>query len=129
MFIFQFFNDKIYNVFFDIIVSFIVQKLKNKHLLQKYTNWESWGTSHFDRTRGDKNQIFPASEDTEPKPEEPIPQKNNERRLSGFSRLSSYTPAMSIAKSSLSSDSNSDSPKTVKKFQKAYAGKKVIKEY
>ena len=34
-----------------------------------------------------------------------------------------------IAKSSLSSDSNSDSPKTVKKFQKAYAGKKVIKEY
>ena len=69
------------------------------------------------------------SEDTEPKPEEPIPQKNNERRLSGFSRLSSYTPAMSIAKSSLSSDSNSDSPKTVKKFQKAYAGKKVIKKY
>ena len=69
------------------------------------------------------------SEDTEPKPEGPIPQKNNERRLSGFSRLSSYTPAMSIAKSSLSSDSNSDSPKTVKKFQKAYAGKNIIKEY
>ena len=65
------------------------------------------------------------SEDTETKPEEPIPQKNNERRLSGFSRLSSYTPAMSIAKSSLSSDSNSDSPKTVKKFQKAYAGKRT----
>ena len=40
MFIFQFLNDKIYNyVLFDIIVDFIIQKLKNKHTsLKKYTN-------------------------------------------------------------------------------------------
>ena len=44
------------NVLFDIIVHSIIQKLKNKH---KYTNWESWGISHFDITRGEKKQIFP----------------------------------------------------------------------
>ena len=40
VFTFQFLNDKIYNyVFFDIIVSFIIQKLKNKHTFpKKYTN-------------------------------------------------------------------------------------------
>ena len=43
-----------------IIVHFIIQKLKNEHtFLKKYTNWESWGISHFDRTRVEKNQIFP----------------------------------------------------------------------
>ena len=35
---------------------FIIQKLKNKHI---FLNWGSWGTSHFDKTRWDKNQIFP----------------------------------------------------------------------
>ena len=37
---FQFFNDKIHNhVFFDIIVNFIIQKLKSKRIsLKKYTN-------------------------------------------------------------------------------------------
>ena len=59
-FIFQFFNNKMHSyVLFDIIVHFNIQKLKNKHtFLKKYTNWESWGSSYFDRTRGDKNQIF-----------------------------------------------------------------------
>jgi hypothetical protein len=43
----------------NITVHFIIQKLKNKHtFLKKYTNWESWGSSYFDRTRGDKNKIF-----------------------------------------------------------------------
>ena len=43
---------------FDIIVHFIIQKLKNKPtFLKKYTN-EKAKFSHFDRTRGDKNQIF-----------------------------------------------------------------------
>ena len=38
---FKFLSDKIYNyVLFDIIVNFIIQKLKNKHIfLKKYTNW------------------------------------------------------------------------------------------
>ena len=40
VFIFQFLNDKTYNyVLFNIIVDFIIQKLKNKHtFLKKYTN-------------------------------------------------------------------------------------------
>ena len=40
VFIFQLLNDKIhYYVLFDIIVNFIIQKLKNKHaFLKKYTN-------------------------------------------------------------------------------------------
>ena len=43
-----------------ITVHSIIQKLKNKHTsLKKYTNWESWGISHFDITRGEKKQIFP----------------------------------------------------------------------
>ena len=43
-----------------ITVHFIIQKLKNKHIfLKKYTNWESWGISQFDKTRGEKNQKFP----------------------------------------------------------------------
>ena len=38
VFTFQFLNDKI--MFFDIIVNFIIQKLKSKHAsLTKYTNW------------------------------------------------------------------------------------------
>ena len=40
MFIFQFLDDKIHSyVLFDIIVNFIIQKLKNKHTLpKKYKN-------------------------------------------------------------------------------------------
>ena len=57
MFIFQFFNDKTLSyVLFDIIVHFIIQKLKNKHTFFKTEKAKS---SHFDRTRGNKNQIFP----------------------------------------------------------------------
>ena len=43
VFIFQFLNDKMHNyVKQNIIINFIIQKLKNKHtLLKKYTNWES----------------------------------------------------------------------------------------
>ena len=41
--------------------------------------------------------------------EDPVPPTNQGRRPSAFSRLSSYTSAMSTTKSSLSSDSNSDS--------------------
>ena len=39
-FTFQFLNDKIHNyVFFDVIVNFIIQKLKSKYTsLKKYTN-------------------------------------------------------------------------------------------
>ena len=36
VFIFQFLNDKMHNyVLFDIIVHFIIEKLKNKHILKK----------------------------------------------------------------------------------------------
>ena len=43
----------------NIIVNFIIQKLKNKHtFLKKYKKPEKAKFSHFDRTRGDKNQIF-----------------------------------------------------------------------
>ena len=50
-------NDKIHNyVLFAIIVHFNIQKLKNK---QTFIQTEKAKSSHFDRTRGDKNQIFP----------------------------------------------------------------------
>jgi hypothetical protein len=54
----QFWNDKIHNyVLFAIIVHFnIHQNLKNK---QTFIQTEKAKSSHFDRTRGDKNQIFP----------------------------------------------------------------------
>ena len=47
VFIFHFLIDKIHSYFvFDIIVHFIIKKLKNKHIfLKKCINWESWGTS------------------------------------------------------------------------------------
>ena len=46
-FIFQFLNNKMYRyILFDINVHFFIQKLKNKYnFIQKYTNWESWGSS------------------------------------------------------------------------------------
>ena len=54
---FQFFNDKIHNcVLFAIIVHFNIQKLKNK---QTFIQTEKAKPSHFNRTRGDKKQIFP----------------------------------------------------------------------
>ena len=57
VFFFHFFNDKIHNyVLFAIIVHFNIQKLKNKHT---FIQTEKAKSSHFDRTRGDKNQIFP----------------------------------------------------------------------
>ena len=57
VFFFQFFNDKIHNyVFFAIIVLFNIQKLKNK---QTFIQTEKAKSSHFDRTRGEKTQIFP----------------------------------------------------------------------
>ena len=53
---FQFFNDKIHNnVLFALIVHFNIQKLKNKHT---FIQTEKAKSSRFDRTRGDKNQIF-----------------------------------------------------------------------
>ena len=41
---FQFLNDESANwIFFDIIVNFIIQKMKSKHTsLKKYTNWDNW---------------------------------------------------------------------------------------
>ena len=60
MLIFQFLNDKIYNhVLFDIIVNFTIQKLKKKPFPQKVYILSKAKFSHFDRTRGDKNEIFP----------------------------------------------------------------------
>ena len=55
--IFQFLNDKMHNyVKQNIIVNFIIQKLKNKHtFLKKYTKLSKAKFSRFDRTRGDKN--------------------------------------------------------------------------
>ena len=54
---FQIFNDKIHNyILFAIIVHFNIQKLKNK---RTFLQTEKAKSSHFDRTRGDKNQIFP----------------------------------------------------------------------
>ena len=60
VFFFQFFNDKIHNyVLFAIIVHFNIQKLKNKHT---FIQTEKAKSSHFDRTRGDKKQIFPTQD-------------------------------------------------------------------
>ena len=57
---FQFFNDKIHNcVLFAIIVHFNIQKLKNKHT---FVQTEKAKSSHFDRMRGDKKQIFPTQD-------------------------------------------------------------------
>ena len=57
VFIFQFLNNKMHNyVLFAIIVHFNIQKLKNK---QTFIQTEKAKSSHFDRTRGDKTQIFP----------------------------------------------------------------------
>ena len=57
VFIFQFLNNKMHNyVLFNTFVHFIIQKLKNKHT---FIQTEKAKSSHFDRTRGDKNQIFP----------------------------------------------------------------------
>ena len=56
----QFFNDKIHNyVLFAIIVHFNIQNLKNK---QTFIQTEKAKSSHFDRTREDKNQIFPTED-------------------------------------------------------------------
>ena len=44
---------------FAIIVHFNIQKLKNKHT---FIQTEKAKSSHFDRMRGDKKQIFPTSE-------------------------------------------------------------------
>ena len=41
---------------FAIIVHFNIQKLKNKHT---FIQTEKAKSTHFDRTRGDKKQIFP----------------------------------------------------------------------
>ena len=41
-------------------MSFIIQELKNKHFFLKTEKAKS---SHFDRTRGGKNQIFPTKVD------------------------------------------------------------------
>lgn len=59
----------------------------------------------------------------EPKPE--IPEPPRERRLSAFSRLSSYNPISSVKtiSSSASSSNSQDSPKTLKKYIRAYTGK------
>ena len=57
VFIFQFLNNKMHNyVLFNTFVHFFIQKLKNKHTFLKT---EKAKFSHFDRTRGDKKQIFP----------------------------------------------------------------------
>ena len=40
-------------------VSSIIQKLQNKHTFLKSIETEKAKSSHFDRMRGDKNQIFP----------------------------------------------------------------------
>ena len=59
LFFVQFFNDKIHNyVLFAIIVHFNIPKLKNKQI---FIQTEKAKSSHFDRTRGDKIQIFPTS--------------------------------------------------------------------
>ena len=71
VFIFQFLNNKMHNyVLFNTFVHFIIQKLKNKHtflktekakfsLRETFIQTEKAKSSHFDRMRGDKNQIFP----------------------------------------------------------------------
>ena len=57
MFTLQFLNDKIHNYgFFDIIVNFIIQKLKSKHTFLKNIQAEQTNIffSHFDETGGEK---------------------------------------------------------------------------
>ena len=49
----------------NIIVHSIIQKLKNKHTKSMQT--EKAKSSHFDRTRGDKKQIFPTLVCSSPK--------------------------------------------------------------
>ena len=57
VFIFQFLNNKMHNyALFNTFVHFNIQKLKNKHT---FIQTEKAKSSHFDRTRGDKKQIFP----------------------------------------------------------------------
>ena len=57
VFIFHFLNNEMHKCDKKkIIVNFIIQKLKNKHTFLKTEKAKS---SQFDRTRGDKNQIFP----------------------------------------------------------------------
>ena len=54
-------NDRIYNyVKQNTIVNLIIQKLKNKHTFLKMYLYKLSKAkfSRFDRTRGDKNQIF-----------------------------------------------------------------------
>ena len=64
VFIFQFLNNKMHNyVLFAIIVHFNIQKLKNKHT---FIQTEKAKSSHFDRTRGDKKQIFPTKSPLSP---------------------------------------------------------------
>ena len=60
VFIFQYFNDKILNyVLFDITVNFVNQKLKkHTHFPHNLYKLSKAKFSRFDRTRGDKNQIF-----------------------------------------------------------------------
>ena len=56
---FQFLNDKNHNyVLFDIIGHFIIQKWKINTLPSKSIQTEEAKFSHFDRTKGDKDQIF-----------------------------------------------------------------------
>ena len=44
----------------NIILHFIIKKLKNKHtFLKKYTNWESWGISHLTEREERKSRYFP----------------------------------------------------------------------
>ena len=49
---------------FAIIVHFNIQKLNNKHT---FIQTEKAKSSHFDRTRGDKKQIFPTINETHPR--------------------------------------------------------------
>ena len=57
VFIFQFLNNKMHNyALFNTFVHFIIQKLKKQHT---FIQAEKAKSSHFDRTRGDKKQIFP----------------------------------------------------------------------
>ena len=60
MFIFQFVNDKTHtDVLFDIIVNFIIQKLKNKHtFLKKYTNWAKLSSLVLREQEETKNRYF-----------------------------------------------------------------------
>ena len=61
MFVFQFLNDEMHDyVKQNIIVHFIIQKLKNKHTFLKNIQTDKAEESLIlKRTRGDKNQMFP----------------------------------------------------------------------